>query len=177
MGYGTMTRISIYGYQLNNLRFADDIHLIEERRDMLHANINTFNAAGEATGLRISISKTKTLVFGSKTTEEKMKVGNKELENVTEFVYLGSLLSLNNDCGKEIRSRTAKVVGAMSGFKKVWTSKEISVKTKFSILKACIFSFLLYTSESWTLRKRDKDKLMALEMRCTGEYYTSDGNR
>jgi len=106
-----------------------------------------------------------------------MKVGDKDLENVIEFEYLGSLLSWDNDCEKKIRRRIAKALGAMARFKKIWTSKEISVKTKFSILKACIFSFLLYTSESWTLRKRDKDKLMALEMRCTGEYYTSDGNR
>jgi len=67
--------------------------------------------------------------------------------------------------------------GRHGRFKKMWTSKEISAKTKFSILKACIFSILLYASESWTLRKRDKDKLMAFEMRCyTGEFYTSDGN-
>jgi len=102
-------------------------------------------------------------------TDEKMKVGDKELENVTEFTefeYLSSLLSWDNDCGKEIRGRIAKALGAMAGFKKVWTSTEISVKTKFSILKTCIFSIILYASESWTLRKRDKDVLMAFEMRC-----------
>jgi len=53
--------ISIHGNQLNNLRFADDINLIEEQGDMLQANINTLNAAGVAAGLRINISKTKTL--------------------------------------------------------------------------------------------------------------------
>jgi len=42
------TGISIHRYQLSNLRFADDIDLIEEQRDMLQANINTLNAAGEA---------------------------------------------------------------------------------------------------------------------------------
>jgi len=60
----------------------------------------------------------------------------------------------------------AKTLGAMAGFKKVWTSKEISVKTKVCILKTCKYSILLYASESWTLRKRDKDKLMAFDMRC-----------
>jgi len=94
-------------------------------------------------------------VLGSKTTEEKLNVGNKELENVTEFEYLGSLLSWDNGCGKAIR-RIAKALGAIVGFKKVWTSEEISVETKFSVLKACIFSILLYASESWTLGKGDK---------------------
>jgi len=50
------TGITIHGYQLNNLRFADDIDLIDERRDMLQANINTLNATGEEAGLRINIS-------------------------------------------------------------------------------------------------------------------------
>jgi len=67
---------------------------------------------------------------------------------------------------KRDQKRIPKAVGAMTGFKKVWTSKEISVKTKFNILKTCIFSILLYASESCTLRKRDKDKLMVLEIRC-----------
>jgi len=65
----------IHGYQLNNLRFTDDIDLINKQRDMLMASINTLNTAGEAAaGLRINISKTKTLVFRSETTEEKMRV-------------------------------------------------------------------------------------------------------
>jgi len=92
---------------------------------MFQANINTLNAAGEAAGLRINISKSKTLVFESETTEVKMKVGDKELE----LEYLGSLMSWDNHCGKEIRRRIAKALGAMAGFEKVWTSKEISVKT------------------------------------------------
>jgi len=85
-----------------------------------------------------------------------MKVVNKELENVTKFEYLASLISWDKDCGKEIMRRIATAMGAMSGFKKVWTSKEISVKTNVSILKTCIFSILLYASASWTLSKRDK---------------------
>ena len=91
-----------------------------------------------------------------------MMAVEEELENVTEFEYLGSLLSWDNECGKEIKSRVANALGAMSGFKNLWTSKEISVKTKSNILKTCIFSI---ESESWTPRKREKDKLLAFEMR------------
>jgi len=90
------TGISIHGYRLNNLRFADDIDLIEERRELLQANINTLHmagSAGEAAGLRINIGNTKTMVFGSETTKQQLKVGNIEIENVTEFEYLRSLLT------------------------------------------------------------------------------------
>jgi len=60
---------------------------------MLQANIITLYTAGEATGRRINICKTKTQMFENKTIEEHMKVGNKDLENFTEFEYLCSLLS------------------------------------------------------------------------------------
>ena len=52
----------------------------------------------------------------------------------------------------------------MSELKNILTSNEISMKTKINILKTCIFSILLYASESCTLRKREKDKLLAFEM-------------
>ena len=119
---------------------------------MLQANINILHtageAAGEAAGMRINIGKTKTLVLGSETIEEQMKVGNKDLENVTEFEYHGSLWSWDNDCGKEIKKRIAKALGAMAEFKNVWNSKEMSVETKLSISRTCIFSTLLYACGS-----------------------------
>jgi len=61
--------VNIINRNTNNVRFADDINLIEKRRDVLQANINTLNAAGEAVGLKININKTKTPVFGSEMIE------------------------------------------------------------------------------------------------------------
>ena len=88
------------------------------------------------------------------------------LENVEEFTYLGSLLTWDNDCGKEIGRRIAKAAGAMAGFGNIWRSREISIQTKTEIIKTCIFSILLYACETWTLRKHDMNKLLAFEMRC-----------
>lgn len=156
------TGTSIHGYCLNNLRFADEIDIMEVRRDVLQENVNILHTAGEAAELRINIGKTKTLVFGSELIEEQIKVGNEDLENVTELEYLGSLLSWDNDCGKEIKKRIAKALG----YKNVWRSEKISVKTKPNISRTYIFSILLYACESWTLRKHDRDKLMAFDTRC-----------
>jgi hypothetical protein len=52
--------------------------------------------------LRINIGKTKPVVFGGMTVEQQMKVGDLEIENITEFEYLESLPTWNNDCGNEI---------------------------------------------------------------------------
>ena len=93
-------------------------------------------------------------------------MGDNTIENVSEFVYLGSLLTAYNDCSKEINRRIAKATGIMAEFKNVWKSKSISVKTKLDIIRTCVLSVLLYACETWTLRKRDKDRLLAFEMRC-----------
>src|SRR6218665_2933774 len=69
-----------------------------------------------------------------------MKVGDQKVENVKEFVYLGSLSKWDNDCTKEIKRRIAKAKGVMVGFDNIWKSKQISHKTKLSILKTCVVS-------------------------------------
>ncbi len=77
------TGISVYGYRLNTLRFADDIDLIEERRSTLQAKISATQTGLMTADLKINIVRTKTLMFGSKLIEDKMKVGDKALDNVT----------------------------------------------------------------------------------------------
>lgn len=160
------TGVSVHGQKINNLKFADDIDLLEEDRDELQGNLERINEAGEAAGLQINIEKTMTMVFGQESIEEKLEIGGRSIENVTEFVYLGSLLTWDNDCNKEIRRRIARATGAMAGFKKIWNSKQISTETKISIIRTCVLSVLLYACETWTMRKKDKELLLAFEMKC-----------
>jgi hypothetical protein len=91
-------------------------------------------------------------------------INNTRIKNVTEFVYLGSLLNWDNDCSKEIKRRIARATG-VAGLEKMWTSMHISTRTKLSIIKSCVMSVLLYACETWTLKKRDIDSLMAFEMK------------
>src|SRR6218665_3061701 len=95
-----------------------------------------------------------------------IKVGDQKVENVKEFVYLGSLLTWDNDCTKEIKRWIAKAKGVIAGFNNIWKSKQISHKTKLNILKTCVFSTALYACEAWRLKKTDRDKILAFEMYC-----------
>jgi hypothetical protein len=104
---------------------------------VLHEHISITYTAGEDSGLKINISETKTMAFDSQTIEEQMKVGNKKIEDVTEFEFL---LTWNNDCGQEM----AEGLGFMAGFENIWTSEEFRVKTRFNILRTSIFIVLLY---------------------------------
>ena len=160
------TGISIQGERINNLRFADDIDLIEESCDMLQKSVRILDEAGNDAGLRINIGKTKTMVFGSEDIDGEIKVGNQVIENVKEFVYLGSLLTWDNDCARDIKARIAKAKGLMAGFNNIWKSKQISYRTKLNVLKTCVFSTALYACETWTFKKIDRDKIVAFEMYC-----------
>ena len=54
----------------------------------------------------------------------------------------------------------------MSSLKHIWRTKKLKVKSKLKLLKTCVFSVLLYASETWTLTESDKKKLLAFEMKC-----------
>ena len=72
----------------------------------------------------------------------------------------------NNDCSSEIKQRVSMTLGALGGLQKIWNSSAIGLKTKHKILKTSAFSVLLYTSETWTLKKADINKLTAFKMMC-----------
>ena len=116
--------------------------------------------------LVVNIAKTKVMVFGRETAEKNITLNEIEIENVNEFIYLGSLLTWDNNCSKEIKRRIARAMGTLGGFNKVWSSREIRLGVKLNILKTCVFSTLLYAAETWTIKKEDKDRLLSFEMKC-----------
>ena len=59
----------------------------------MQSNLEKVNKAAEIMGLQISISKTKSMVFGRENIEQRLQLGQTEVENVQEFVYLGSLIT------------------------------------------------------------------------------------
>jgi len=61
------------------------------------------------------------MVFGQEAIKEELLIGITRIENVREFVFLGNLLTWDNDCNEEIKRTIA--TSAMAGFKTVWNSK------------------------------------------------------
>jgi len=127
--------VKIEGKRTNNLFFADDIHLsldlIEDKMKRLQESLSQMKEAGEKVDLEININKRKTMVNERKDTEEEqLSVKDKKTENITEFVYLGSLLTEDNDESRGIQRRIARASGAMEQDGKIWRSKNISTKPK-----------------------------------------------
>ena len=101
--YGT--RIAVQGEMINNLRFTDDIDLVEESCVALQNSVKLLSEAGIEAGLRINTEKTKIMIFGKEDIEQQIGIMNNRIENVKEFVYLESVLTWDNDCSKDIRAR------------------------------------------------------------------------
>ena len=97
------------------------------------------------------------MVFGKEKIKREIQFGDEIIENVKEFTYLGSMLTWDNDHTREIKLRIDKAKAVM---------KEIKPSTKIRLLKTCVFSVALYASETWTLKKTDRDKILAFEMYC-----------
>ena len=65
---------------------------------------------------------------------EKLEVNGEELQNVEEFTYLGSTITYDPDCMRDITLRFAKAKSVLMALGAIWKSKDISYGSKVDIL-------------------------------------------
>jgi len=157
---------NVYGTRISNLRFADDIDLIAESPSELQELTDKVDQSSNRLGLRINKQKTKTMTISKEHEDLQIMLNGEQLEQVSEFVYLGSTITEDGKCGVDIRKRIGLASGVIGRLSKIWKSKDISVKTKVHVYKALVVPTLTYGSECWTLKKEDERKLHSLEMNC-----------
>ena len=122
---------------INNPRFADDIDLINEDFKSLQEQLEKTRAAAAPAGLIVNVGKTKTMVLGDRKIEQEIQIGGKNVENVDKFVYLGSLITWDNNCSEEIRRRIGKAAGTMASLRHAWNGKKLTIQSKLRILTTC----------------------------------------
>ena len=151
---------------IRDLLFADDAAVIAHSPEELQILLNGLSKACSDFGLTISIAKTKVMVQGVQE-QPNIKINNTQLEVVSEFPYLGSLISDNLALDREIDRRIGKACSTLSRLtERVWENSHLSIHTKILVYKACVLSTLLYGSESWTLYAHQTRKLNSFHMRC-----------
>ena len=158
--------ISIQGININNLRFADDVDLLEEKRAELEHSLKILNEEAKKYGLAINIGKTKMMIFGGNKTEPTIEVDGHIIENVERFTYLGSNFECNLDDKAEIKTRLAKAYTILGTLDKIWRSSTITMPTKMKILNTTVFSTALYGCETWTLTAEIRRRILAFESKC-----------
>ena len=158
------TGVSINGQIVSNLRFADDIDLIADSPEDLQNLTDYVDKTSTRFGLCINGPKTKTLTIGKQREELKIKLGNQELEQVPEFVYLGGTVTENGSCSADIKRRIALASAAFGKLQKLWKSAAIKRVTKVHLYEALVKPVALYGAECWTLKAEDEQKILVAEM-------------
>ena len=74
------------------------------------------------------------------------------METVSDFIFLGSKITADGDCSHEIKRHL--LLGRMN-LDSILKSRDITLPTKVHLVKAMVFSVVMYGCESWTIKKAE----------------------
>ena len=82
------------------------------------------------------------------------------METVIDFMFLGSKIIANGDCSHKIKKHLLLGRKAMTNLDSILKSRDITLLTKVSLVKAMVFPVVMYGCESWTIKKAEAKELM-----------------
>ena len=113
----------------------------------------------EKTGLKLNIQKAKVVASIPITS---CQIDGETVETVTDFILGGSKISADGDCSHEIKRRLLLGRKAMTNLDSTLNSRDITLLTKVHLVKAMVFSVVIYGCESWIIKKLSTKELMLL---------------
>ena len=125
-----------------------------ESEEELHLNLHLMKVQeeNEKVGLKLNIQKTKMMACGPITS---WQLDGETVETVTDFIFLGSKITADGDCGHEIKRHLLLGRKAMTNLGSILKSRDITLPTKIRLVKAMVFPVVIYGSESWTIKKAE----------------------
>ena len=115
----------------------------------------------EKVGLKINIQKTKILASGPITS---WQIDGETVETVADFIFWDSKITADGDCSHEIKRRLLLGRKVITNLDSVLKSRDITLPTKVCLVKAMIFSVVMYGCESWTIKKAECQRIDAFEL-------------
>ena len=144
--------IKTAGRNVNHLRYADDTSLMAESEEELKNLLMKVKDESEQLGLKLNIQKTKIMASGPITSWE---VDGETVETVSDFIFGGSKITAVSDCSHEIKRHLLLRRKVMINLDSILKSRDISLPTKVHLVKAMVFSVVMYGCESWTVKKAE----------------------
>ena len=117
----------------------------------------------ENVGLKLNIQKSK-IVASSPITL--WKIDGETMETVRYFIFGGSKITSDGDCGHEIKRHLLLERKIMTNLDSILKSRDITLSTKVHPLKAMAFPVVMYGCESWTIKKAEHRRIDAFELQC-----------
>ena len=167
---GCNSRGTIFNRSSQFICFADDMDIVGRTFAKVAELYTRLKREATKVGLVVNASKTKYMLVGG-TERDRARLGSSvtidgdTFEVVEEFVYLGSLLTADNNVSREIRRRIICGSRAYYGLQKKLRSKKIRHRTKCVMYKTLIRPVVLYGHETWTMLEEDLQALGVFERR------------
>ena len=141
--------IKFGGRNINNLRYADDT-LMAENEEELKSLLMKVKEESEKVGLKLNMQKTKIMASDPTTS---WQIGG---ETVADFIFLGSKITADGDCTREIKRQLLLGRKVMTNLDSIFKSRDITLPTEVRLVKAMIFPVVMYGCESWTVKKAER---------------------
>ena len=107
----------------------------------------------ENVGLKFNIQKTKIMESGSITS---WKIDGETVETMSDFIFLGSKITADGDCSHEIKRHLLLGRRVMTNLDSILKGRDITLPTKFCLVKAMVSPVVIYRCESWTIKKAER---------------------
>ena len=92
------------------------------------------------------------------------QIEGEKVEVVTDFLFGGSKITADGDCSHEIRRQLLLGTKAMTNLDSVLKSRDLTLWTKVHIVKVMVFPKVMYSFESWTIKKTECQITYAVEL-------------
>ena len=135
--------IKIAGRNINDLRYADDTTFMAESEEELKSLL--MKEESEKVGLKLNIQKTEIMASSPITS---WKIGGETVETVSDFIFWGSKITADGDCGHEIKRCLLLGRKVMTNLDSILKSRDITLPTKVCLVKAMVSPVVMYGCES-----------------------------
>ena len=130
-----------------------------ESEEELKSFLMKVKEESEKAGLKLNIQKTKNVASCPITS---WQIDGERMETVTDFIFLGSKITADDDCSHEIKRCLLLGRKFMTNLDSILKSKDITLLTKVRLVKATVFPVVMYGCESLTVKKAECQRTDAL---------------
>ena len=154
--------IKTAGRNINNLRYTDNITLMAESKEELKSLLMKVKEESEKVDLKLNIQKTKIMASSPITSRQ---TDGETMKTVRDFILGGSQITADGDYSHEIKRRLLLGRKAMTNLDSILKSRDVTLPIKVHLVKAMVFSAVMYGCESWTIKRAERG-IDAFELRC-----------
>ena len=94
------------------------------------------------------------------------QIDGETVETVAEFIFLGSKITADGDCSREIKRCLLFGRKVMTNLDSILKSRDVTLPAKVHLDKALVFPVVMYGYECWTIKKAEHQRIDAFELWC-----------